>query len=143
MKSTQITDHPQFEGGDDFDFLLMECNCETHLPDGAEREGWEGAHWGYAPIIATDENGVKLKKRYKTFAEAKAEADKHTTVKAITRTRALSEGTPVGEVWYSLRGSRIIKTGEDSEAKEEMTWIKEENPPDYDSDTTLPDYSFD
>ena len=124
MKSSEITDHPQFEGADDFDFLLMECPY-SGLPDGDERQGWEGAHWGYAPTIATDENGKKLKKRYKTFAEAKEEADKHSTVQAITQTRALSEGTPDGAFWYSLRGSRIIKTGADSEAKEEITWIKE------------------
>jgi hypothetical protein len=127
--STEITDHPQFEGADDFDFLLDVCLAA--LPDGEERQGWEGAHWGYAPTIATDENGKKLKKKYKTFAEAKEEADKHSTVLAITQTRALSEGTPVGPSWYSLRGSRVIKTAEASEAKEEITWIKEETPPAY------------
>ena len=117
-----ITKNPQFDGADDFDFaktLPSRWSLEQDFG-----EGWEGVSWGYAPTIATDENGKKLKKRYLKIAEALEEANKHSTVLAITLTRALSDGQPVGSCWFSLRGSRKVLTGTDSEQKEELTWVK-------------------
>ena len=117
-----ITKNPQFDGADDFDFAIAHNLCWSLEQDFGE--GWEGVSNGYAPTIATDENGKKLKKRYFKIAEALEEANKHSTVLAITMTRALSEGTGDGSCWFSLRGSRKVLTGTDSEAKEEITWVK-------------------
>ena len=121
--SFNITKNPQFDGADDFTFAIAH-NTQGYTGKQDFDEGWEGASWGYAPTIATDENGKKLKKRYLKIAEALEEANKHSTVLAITMTRALSDGTPTGSFWFSLRGSRKVLTGTKSEQKEELTWVK-------------------
>ena len=125
MSQYKITKNPQFEGADDFDFALkhktfwIADDCLAKL-----NELTEGMSWGYAPGIVKLADGTRLNKKY-NLVEALELAEKHPEVKAITWTRALSEGTAVRQSWFSLRGSCQVMTGEKSEAKEEITWIKE------------------
>ena len=122
MSQYKITKNPQFDGADDFDFAIKHNRIFWDVVDFGE--GWEGVSWGYAPGTVKLDDGTRLNKRY-TLKEALELAEKHPEVKAITETRALCpEGTAVGSSWFSLRSSSQVMTGEKSEAKEEMTWVK-------------------
>ena len=122
MSQYTITQNPQFDGADDFDFEIKHNIINWDAVDLGE--GWEGLSNGYSPGTVKLADGTRLNKRY-TLTEAVELAEKHPEVKAITKTRALCpEGTADGEYWYSLRSSSQVMTGDKSEAKGEWTWVK-------------------
>ena len=118
----KITPFPQTEGADKFPEYLIKF-----LPE--PPEGYYGAHWGFAKgFVKHKTTGKNHSKRYKSLEEA-AEAAKnlsdHTEVKAITMSRKMIDDIPVGEPYYTLRGSYIIDTRY-AEMNEEITWEKKE-----------------